>query len=521
MKDLPTDIGTFSTIIENDYLYVDKTKYIYEMIKPGKKYFLSRPRRFGKSLLISTLEEVFQGNKKLFKNLYIHDKWDWNQTYPVIHVDLGNGEYESINDMKYSLEDIINRIARKFCVNTYSKQLSGKFADLIEEIYKKSGKVVILIDEYDKPIMDNIEDLMLADQIRKVLNSFYNVLKSSDEYIEFIFITGVTKFSKTSIFSGLNNLTDLTLDCPLICGYSQKELETYFDERINELASENSITKEYLLDIIKQWYNGYSYNGKDFLYNPYSILLLFAKKKFNNYWFETGTPTFLMKFIKNHVFDVSVLLNPNQVISGSFPDFDIKNLDFTTVLLQTGYLTVKREDYMVGELPKYTLGIPNREVDNSLYTHILSYYTKQSVGNLPSLAENMLNDIIRLDNNALQKSFDILFSNIPCSIYKNVKEEIREANYQMMFLSWMKILGLEIQGEISTSKGRMDALLKKNDLVVVIEIKYSLVKSLDKMIHEAMTQITDKEYYKPYIDKNVILLGVAIKDRDISCKLKD
>jgi hypothetical protein len=222
MRNLPTDIGTFSTIIENDYLYVDKTKYIYEMIKPGKKYFLSRPRRFGKSLLISTLEEVFQGNKKLFKKLYTHDKWDWNKTYPVINLDMSKLSNKTNELLELTLLDNVNRLAKE-CNIELNENLpaSYNFSVLIEEIHEKLRKVVVLIDEYDKPIMDNIEDLTLADQTRKTLNNFYSTLKSNDEYIEFIFITGVTKLSKTSIFSGLNNLTDLTMDCPLICDYSQ------------------------------------------------------------------------------------------------------------------------------------------------------------------------------------------------------------------------------------------------------------------------------------------------------------
>ncbi|KZX12186.1 ATP-binding protein [Methanobrevibacter curvatus] len=521
MKNLPTDIGTFSTLIENDYLYVDKTKYIYKMIKPGKKFFLSRPRRFGKSLLVSTLKELFSANKKLFKDLYIYDKWNWTKSYPVIHLDFSVIGYTNQDVLKESLNIFLERKAKEFNIKLSKNNLiKDKFEEIIEEIYLKTNKkVVILIDEYDKAIIDHIEDVKLAKKIRGELNSFYSALKH-DEYIEFVFITGVTKFAKTSIFSGLNNLTDLTLSSPLICGYTQGELETYFDDRISDFALDENISKEYLLDLIKEWYNGYSYNGKDFLYNPYSILPLFDKKRFSNFWFETGTPTFLMKLIGSGKLDLSILLNPKQIITDNIPNFDLENLDFTTILLQTGYLTIKEEKYTIGRPSIFTLGIPNKEVHDSLYTNILSYYTKKPVEKIPLLMDTILEAIIKLDNEKLQKSFEILFSSIPNSLFNKVKENIREANFHMMILSWMKTIGLETIEEIQSSKGTVDAILKKDDLIVVIEIKYSLKSSLKYMIEKALKQIKEKEYPKPYLDKNVLLLAIAIKDRDVSCKIE-
>ncbi|KZX11798.1 ATP-binding protein [Methanobrevibacter filiformis] len=521
MKKLPKSIGTFSTLIENDYLYVDKTEYIFKLIEPGQKFFLSRPRRFGKSLLVSTLKELFSANKKLFKDLYIYDKWDWTKSYPVIHLDFSVISYTNPDVLKESLNLFLENKAKEFNLRLNKNNLiKDKFGKIIEEIYLKTNeKVVILIDEYDKAIIDHIEDVELAKEIRAELNSFYGALKH-DEYIEFVFITGVTKFAKTSIFSGLNNLTDLTLSSPLICGYSQSELEIYFDDRISDFAFDENISKEYLLDLIKQWYNGYSYNGKDFLYNPYSILSLFDKKRFSNFWFETGTPTFLMKLIGSGKLDLSVLLNPKQTITDNIPNFDLENLDFTTILLQTGYLTIKKEEYTIGSPSIFTLDIPNKEVYDSLYTNILSYYTKKSVSSIPSLMDTILDAISKADNERLQKSFEILFSSIPNSLFNKVKEDIREANFHMMILSWMKIIGLEIIGEVQSSKGTVDAILKKDNLIVVIEIKYSLKSSLKYMIEKALKQIKEKEYYKPYLDKNVLLLAIAIKDRDLCCKIE-
>ncbi|MDR2623746.1 MAG: ATP-binding protein [Methanobrevibacter sp.] len=523
MKDLPTGIGTFSNLIENNYLYVDKTEYIHRMAKPSKKFFLSRPRRFGKSLLVSTLEELYKGNKKLFEGLYIYDKWNWSKKFPVIHIDFGKLSYKTSDELKRSLNLFLNRTAKLNNIELDETDLiTDKFAELIEEIsLKNNSKVVVLIDEYDKAILDNINDLTLVEDIRYELNKFYGALKT-DKFLEFVFITGISKFTKTSIFSGLNNVTDLTLhpDFVNICGYTQKDLETHFKEYLTDFSEDNDISCDDLLVLIKDWYDGYSWDGYNTVYNPYSILSLFGTGRFSNYWFETGTPTFLMNFIKNDDVDVNTLLDSNPVFSGDFPNFDLENLDFMTVLLQTGYLTIKNQDYVVGELPNYTLGIPNREVHDSLYTRILSYYTKASTNVIPSLVKKISEGIVNADENVLQESFELLIANIPYSLYKNVKEDVREANFHMMILSWLRLLGFDIQGEILTFKGRVDAILKKDNRVVVCEIKYSSDKSLDKMIDDALGQIKDTEYYKPFVDRNVLLLAVAIRDRDVKCKIE-
>jgi len=322
MKDLPKDIGSLSTIIENNYLYVDKTEYVYKMAKPGKKYFLSRPRRFGKSLLLSTLQELYAGNKKIFKDLYIYDKWNWSKKYPIVHIDFAGMSYGDLNILKRSLNNFLEKTAEKHdLIISSGNLLTDKFKELLEKInIKYEEKVVVLIDEYDKAILDNIDDLEKADNIRKELNSFYGILKSTENEVEFIFITGVTKFAKTSIFSGLNNITDLTMhpDYANICGYTQEELETYFNERIEDLADYYSASKEEVLDNIRNCYNGYSYNGNDTFYNPYSILSLFDEKTFDNFWFESGTPSFLMEYLKNNLQYIGTLFNPNVTIKANF-----------------------------------------------------------------------------------------------------------------------------------------------------------------------------------------------------------
>lgn len=268
--------------------------------------------------------------------------------------------------------------------------------------------------------------------------------------------------------------------------------------------------------MIKEWYNGYSWNGETSLYNPYSILSLFSKGIFRNYWFETGTPSFLMDFIKNNEKDANILFNPNTVISGDFPNFKLDNIDFTTLLLQTGYLTIKSENIIVGELPTYELAIPNREVNESLFTYIISEFSNEkNSADISKLANKILESIINLDNGSLQDAFDILIANVPAILYNKIKKDIREANYHLWFLSWFRLMGFFVIAENPSSKGFADIVLKKDNLVIICELKYGINKPLKDLAKDAIMQIKDKEYYKPYLDYNVILLGIAFGYREI------
>ncbi|KZX12038.1 ATP-binding protein [Methanobrevibacter curvatus] len=521
MKKLPVGISTFSKIIEDNCIYVDKTEYIYEMLSAGNLYFLSRPRRFGKSLLISTLEEIFKGNKELFKGLFIYDNWDWDKNYPIIKLDFGNISHKNPEQLEKSLEDFINQKARDYSIDIISKTLTSKFAELIEEIYKISNnKVVILIDEYDKAINSHLDNIEIAKKNRDILRDFYQVLKANDAYIEFILITGVSKFVKTSIFSELNNLNDITVHHKYakICGYSQQELEIEFKDHIKEIANEKATTENNLLSNIKKWYNGYSWDGKNFLYNPFSILNFLDTGKFSNYWAQTGTPKVLVDLIKKSDIDLDIFTN-EKIALYDFPNFDLENLDFTTVLLQTGYLTIKEEELFDDEYSQYLIAIPNKEVKDSLFSYILSQYTNQLSDSLIPMTKTMLTNIIKLDSKSLQRSFEILLHKIPNILYGDIKKE-SEAYYKILFMSWIQLLGFEIKSEIQTIKGRLDAILEQKNLVLIIEFKFSLNDNLDDMIENAFNQIVKKEYYKPYQNKKVILLAVAFKSRDIKCQLK-
>ncbi|KZX12354.1 ATP-binding protein [Methanobrevibacter filiformis] len=520
---LPVNISDFKKLINRNKIYVDKTKVIKNIISlRGTYYFLSRPRRFGKSLLVSTFKELFEGNKELFKGLYIYDKWDWNKTYPVIHIDLNKIKSNTAEKFEKSLNFLIDSIAENdFSIKLKAELSNDKLTELINNIHANTGKdIVVLVDEYDKPILSNISDEDLAIDIRDSLKDFYGVLKSADDKLEFVFITGVSKFSKVSLFSDLNNLTDLTMDSDFStgCGYSQEELETYFKDYITEISKTNEISTNQLLELIKQWYNGYSWDGKNFLYTPYSILSFFDNDgTFNNYWFETGTPSFLMDLIKKDI-NIDVLFDKNLKLYGTFPNFDIKNLDLKTVLLQTGYLTIKKSKIIPGELPSYSLDIPNKEVRESLFSYILGSYINKTSETVYPIAQDLFRQLIAIDEDGFRRSLETLFSNIP---YSHSELSDMEAFYHILFLSWMKMIGFEIQGEVIQLKGRVDAVLLKENIAVILELKFSTTKSMDSMLDEAITQILEKEYYKPYQDKTIILVGIAFKEKDIKCRIEE
>ncbi|KZX10990.1 ATP-binding protein [Methanobrevibacter curvatus] len=523
-SNLPVDVSDFKKLINRNKIYVDKTNIIEKIISlRGTYYFLSRPRRFGKSLLLSTFKELFEGNKELFKDLYIYNNWEWNKTYPVIHVDLNEIKSDTIENFEKSLNFIIDSIAlNEFSMDLKAELSNNKLKELINNIHGSTGKnVVVLVDEYDKPILSNINDEKLAIGIRNSLKDFYGALKSADSKLEFVFITGVSKFSKVSIFSDLNNLIDLTIDPNFsnICGYTQDEIEAYFYDYLVEISENNEISVNYLLELIKQWYNGYSWDGKKFLYTPFSILsFLNNNGVFNNYWFETGTPSFLMDLIKKNT-NIDVLFDENLKLYGTFPNFDIKNLDLKTVLLQSGYLTIKDSKIVPGELPIYSLDIPNKEVRKSLFSYILGSYINKTAESVYPIANDLFRQLIEIDENGFTKSLETLFSNIPYSLHSKLND--MEAFYHVLFLSWMKIIGFEIQGEIIQLKGRVDAVLLKENIAVILELKFSKTKSIDNILDEAINQILEKEYYKPYQDKKIILIGIAFKEKEIKSRIEE
>ncbi|SEN00992.1 Predicted AAA-ATPase [bacterium A37T11] len=367
MKGLPIGLDSFEDFSSLDSIYVDKTAYIYKMLKSGgKTFFLSRPRRFGKSLLLSTIKAIFEGKKELFKGLYIEDKIEW-ETYPVLKLDMTLNS-ESTDTLKLGLVRVLETIAERneVLLEGYEKSPSDMLSMLIERLYLKTGKqVVVLVDEYDKPILDAIHDEKKADEIRAVLQTFYGALKASAASLKFLMVTGITKVSQTSIFSGFNNLNEISLDASFggICGYNQQELENFFAGYIDRLAEKKNKSKAEILADIKYWYNGYSWDGKTFVYNPYSVLLLFEKSLYRPFWYSTGTPTFLLKLLNTGT-NLETVLKDAIGVPDTFTDGQtIEKLNSIGLMFQAGYLTIKSFDE---EESSYDLQIPNEEVRKAI-----------------------------------------------------------------------------------------------------------------------------------------------------------
>ncbi len=407
-KQLPIGIQTFAKIRQGDYYYVDKTQLALTLVKEGSHYFLSRPRRFGKSLFLDTLKELFEGKQALFTGLAAQDQWDWSIKYPVLRFSFGNEKFQDTEGLPNILNTQLTHLEQQFGTQRQFDHISGRFADLIIQVHRLSGQpVVILIDEYDKPILDALQVPDVARANRDFLRGFYATIKEYDAHIKFSFLTGVSKFSKVSLFSGLNNLSDITLDprYSTICGYTDADVDTVFALELEGLDR----------DEIRSWYNGYNWRGAG-VYNPFDILLLFDKREFSNYWFETGTPTFLVDLLFERQLPTPQL---EQMISSEamLSSFDVDQIDTEALLFQTGYLTIHKHENLGGQ-HFYTLGYPNREVYQSLNEYLLSALVKDKskkiVNNTQLYRLLLVNDFP-----ALKTLFHRFFASIPHHWYTN------------------------------------------------------------------------------------------------------
>ena len=517
MKTLPIGIQSFPKLIKENKIYVDKTKYIYELVKTGNVFFLSRPRRFGKSLLISVFKELFKGNKELFEGLYIYDKWDWSETNPVIHLDFAEINYKTSLKLEADLLDLMSETAKRHNIELTANNLISRFSQLIKQLHSITGKhVVILVDEYDKPITDSLSNKDVLSENKRILHDFYQVIKATDEHLKFVFLTGVSKFSGLSIFSAFNSVNDITVDdkYSAICGYTQEELEENFKDYIIKLSKELNLTYEEITASIKDWYDGYSWDGKISVYNPFSTLMLFDKKEFENYWFRTGTPTFLMELIRKHN-RPQAFLDAIELPGRAFESYDPDNLSVVPLLFQTGYLTIKSKKSSIKGI-QYALDFPNNEVKESFFQYLLSSYTSYTPDIIPEMFDRTSRQLENLDSAGLQDSITALLANIPYQIKGD-----SEAYYHSIFLIWLKTLGFDIQGEISTSSGRIDAVLKQDNYTVITEIKYSAEKEFEEMLEAAFKQIDDKKYYEAYLGKKIILLAIAFNGKSVKCEFKE
>lgn len=495
----PVGIQSFDEIRKGGYIYIDKTEYIHELIKNGKYYFLSRPRRFGKSLLISTIEAYFLGKKELFNGLAMENlEKEWIE-YPVLHIDLNNQKYEYKDSLDEILNNTLTHWEELYGAREAESSLSLRFQGVIQRAAEKAGKnVVILIDEYDKPMLQAIGNEDLLTEYRNTLKAFYGTLKSCDRYIKFALLTGVTKFSKVSVFSDLNNLMDISLSRRFanICGITEHELHRDFKEDIKIMAEKNDMTEEEMKDTLKIWYDGYHFADKsEDIYNPFSILNTFAEMQLGSYWFETGTPTFLVELLKKSNYDLN-RFNNEMASSDSLGGIESIYVNPVPILYQSGYLTIKDFDK---EFRLYYLGFPNREVEEGFNRFLLPYYASVENGNTTFHIKSFINDVRNGDIDSFMLRLQSFFADTPYELAREL-----ELHYQNVLFIVFKLLGFYTEAEYHTSNGRIDMIVKTNNYIYVMEFK------LNGSAEEAIKQINEKEYAKPFASDTRKLLKVGI-----------
>ncbi len=494
MQKLPIGIQTFRKIRESEYIYVDKTKEALDIIQNYTYTFLSRPRRFGKSLFLDTLRNIFEGNRELFRNLYIYDKWDFQQ-YPVIKIDWA-GDFTTLQSTKKRALFILEQNQNKLEIECkMDDDPSICFTRLIQETYKKYKKpVVVLIDEYDKPILDNIENPKRAIENRNFLRSFYVQLKANDEYIKFAFLTGISKFSRASIFSGLNQLVDISLMPKYgnICGYTHENLENEFYE----------YSKEFDLEKVRKWYNGY-YFLKDRIYNPFDILRLFDSSMFDNYWWESGNPYFLIKLLKRKNYFIPSL--ENLIVSKDLINtFEVDSLKLEVLLYQSGYLTIDK--VIEKRIIEYKLKVPNKEVQISLNNLFIEFLTDQRYKKY-QIQDSLYDCLQEANLEEFKNTLASLFASIPYNNYVKNTLAKSEGYYASVVYAYLASLGVELVAEDVTNRGRIDLTLKFDDKIYLIEFK----------VHDEdpLEQIKAKKYYEKYLNENkdIYLVGIVFDEK--------
>jgi Predicted AAA-ATPase/PD-(D/E)XK nuclease superfamily len=482
----PVGIQDFSEIRKGGYVYIDKTPYINRLLNEGKFYFLSRPRRFGKSLFLSTMQYLFEGRKELFSGLFIEDKWDFDTRHPIIKISFSNIGHKTMG-LEKAIYAALDASARIYDIVFSQTEIDQKFKELIEKLSAKLGQVVVLIDEYDKPIIDYLgTNSAKAIENREIMKTFYSILKDADQHLKLVFITGVSKFSRVSIFSDLNNLNDLTIDPRFegICGITQSEMESHFEEEL----------KKYDPIKIKKWYNGYHWGNGESVYNPFSMLNFFIKESFQNYWFETGTPTFLINIAKNQkLYDFEKM----EVGSTQLAAYDVEHLQLLPLMFQTGYLTIKNYDEEVGI---YTLDYPNLEVRQSYLEMLIGSYYDNEFESGRVWVVNLRKVLLNCELDKLQSMFNTIFKTIPYEIWQKENEHYYHAIIHLTF----RLLGIYVESQVQTSDGRIDAIVQLKDYVYAFEFK------LDGSAEEALTQIKSKGYLQAYFHQNKTCIGIGL-----------
>ena len=501
MEKLGLGIQELSEFKKTNAVYVDKTQIIHRLIDKGKYYFLSRPRRFGKSLLVNTLKELFSGNQELFENCWVYDHWNWEESFPVLHISFAEIQHRDLG-LKQALDRHISKLAASHGIELESPVYSGKFLELIAKL----GRVVILIDEYDKPIIDHLErsEIRQAKENRETLKSFYAGIKDQGRFIRFLFLTGVSKFSKVSIFSDLNHLTDITLhnDYGTLLGYTRDEIQRNYPLHLEQLANSLKIPQDRLLEKIREWYDGYSWDGVHFLHNPYSVLRLLDGKAFRNYWFATGTPTFLVRKLKETGANIHDSLN-KPVNERAFDSYDVEDLNLTALFFQTGYFTVKQADSLEN---RFLLDFPNKEVREAFLEFASVHYADSSTNEMSHVVETLTESLEKRDMKAFLAAFQALFSSITAKQLEHVRNY--EGFYHSVVFIVLRLLGVHIECEVQSNFGATDAVIKTDSTIFVLEFKNDTASQGAK---DALDQIRRKKYHEPYLTdkRDLLLVGIS------------
>ena len=497
MKKLPIGYQDFATLRQDDCVYVDKTEKIYELLDRGKYYFLSRPRRFGKSLTVSTIREIYEGNKPLFSGLWVEDKWDWEKQHPIIDIPFARLGYSDLG-VKQALFLQLQSIAKKYEVELTTDSYVYCFDELIKKLSDKHGKVVILIDEYDKPIIDNLapERQDIAKENRELLRNFYTCVKDNDANIEFFFMTGVSRFSQTGVFSNLNHLLDITINekYASLVGITPNELEANFEVYIQSCLEKFEMPREAFMREIRLWYNGYSWDGKNTVYNPFSLLIFFENRSFQDYWFASGSPKFLLDLLKEQqIFNFNKL----KAVSSLIQSYEIEHLDIRTLFFQTGYLTIKEQNHLEGT---FLLDYPNKEVEKSMTEHILATM-------IGKFTTDVSNPVLDLRDAFFQNDIEqvvLILRTMLIDIPYELLEKKQEHFYHALIHVYFRYLGWYIQSEAQSSHTRLDAVVTTSTHIYVFEFK------LNKTAQEAMNQIKNKGYADKYRLEKKEIIGIGI-----------
>ena len=518
---MPIGAQNFQALRENRFIYVDKTHYVYQLISQSRVYFLSRPRRFGKSLLLSTLSAYFSGKKELFKGLYLEqvepelaarEKRDAWLEHPVLYLDLNARNYENREALVERLSLCLQKWEKIYAINKVSESLEERFAYVIERAYEQTGRqVVVLIDEYDKPLLDTIDKPQLNDEYRDILRAFFSVIKSSDRYLRFAFLTGVTRFSKVSVFSGLNNLKDISLrdDFSGICGITESELKTNFVPEIEALALKQKKSSEEVLATLKKRYDGYLFAAEgENVYNPFSLLNAFDARSFSDYWYATGTPTFLVEYLRTVHYNIPDLDGNVFLNERNLEHYRADAQNVLPILYQAGYLTIK--EFIVGG-NVYRLGFPNDEVRYGFLDNLLPAFTSVGRSDTGHAVWELVKAIQSGDVDGFMMRIQSILSGIPYDTIPAGEVTLRERDYQIAVYLVFSLVGEFVQTEVQNASGRADCVVHTANSVYLFELKlWSKGTAAD-----ALSQIKSNGYDVPYRSsgKRLILVGASFDEK--------